>query len=120
LRGALRRIVYPAHNVVIVALLAYAAQVGGERPALLLAALAHRVTSHAAAGFERFLALLGVAGLLLRRLGIQAGLPQKGRDRANLVIVQTEGWHFGAFAPLVRVLQPNRNPFLVQLGAHFL
>src|SRR5207237_7059957 len=109
-----------AHNVIVVGLLADAAQVGGERAALLLAALAHRVASHAAARFERLFTLFGVALLLRRRLSVHAGLPQKGRNRANLVIVQPEGGHLGAFAPLVRVLQPNRNPFLVQFGAHFL
>ncbi len=48
-----------------------------------------------------------------------AGLPDERRDGLDLVIVQAEGGHLGAFAPVVRILQPDRNPLLVQLHAHF-
>src|SRR5450759_4022901 len=79
--GALPRIVYPAHQVIVVGLLAFAAQVGGESAALFGRIFSHGVAGHATAGLEGFLASRRVAGLLLRQLGLPAGLPKERRNR---------------------------------------
>src|ERR1035437_7697265 len=69
-RRALPWIVHPAHQVIVVGLLAFAAQVGAEGAALFGRAFAHGVAGHATAGLEGFLAARRVAGLLRRQLGL--------------------------------------------------
>ena len=95
-RRPLPRIVHPAHQVIVIGLLALAAQVGGERSALLARAFAHRVAGHAAARLECLLPAAGVALLLRRQIGLHAALPQECRNRADLAIVQPERRHLGA------------------------
>ena len=60
----------------------------------------------------------GVAGLVLgQRIG-QSRLPDVGRDRLNLMIAQAEVRHLRGGTEIGRLLQPDRNPVLVQLEPH--
>ena len=63
-RRALARVVYPAHQVVVVHLLAHAAQVRSEPSPHRVRAFADRVTAHAAARLKALLALDRVSGRL--------------------------------------------------------
>src|SRR5687767_5271219 len=101
-RSTLARIVDPADQVIVVRLLALAAQVSSESSALLLSALTHRVACHAAAGLERFLAFFRIARLLHRRLAFDPGLPDERGNCAHFVIVKAESRHLRAFAPCMR------------------
>jgi DNA-binding CsgD family transcriptional regulator len=98
-RRALPRIVNPAHRVIVVGLLAFAAQVGAERAALFGRAFAHGVAGHATAGLERFLAARRVARLLLRQFGLHPGLPGTRR---------VKGEHADAVAVLQSALREYR------------
>src|SRR5205807_2314801 len=117
---ALARIVNPAHQVIVIVLLAHAAEVGGERAAFLLTAFTDRVTGHAAARLEGLFALLGVARRIYGQLAGDGGLPDERGDGLNLILVQAEGRHLGTGPPVVRILDPDREPLLVELHAHFL
>ena len=50
----------------------------------------------------------GSPGFCCGSVPCDAGLPDEGGDGADLVVVQAEGGHLGAFAPRVRILQPDR------------
>ena len=79
------------------------------------------MAGQAAARFDELLAVLGIAGRLLRQLGAgQTGLPDEGGDGLNFIGLQAELRHLGGRAPLVGVPQPIRNPFLLDLEADFL
>src|SRR5512133_1298002 len=70
----------------------------------------------AAARFEEFFAIDGIAlGLSFGPRTVQAGLPDKRRKRADLVVGQPESRHFGSGTKCGRILDPYRNPLLAQL-----
>src|SRR3989338_2121198 len=115
--GALARIVNPAHQEVVVRLLAHAAQVGGEGAADGVLAFAERVAGQAAAGLKKLLAARGGAAGLGRQAGPGACLPEVGGEGAQLVVLQTEARHLGRRAPLVGVLEPHGNPVAAELDA---
>src|SRR5258708_2197299 len=84
-------------------------------------AFANRMAGLAAARFKQFLAVRGVSRSLFRqRRPGDCGLPEVSRDRLNLVVLQAELRHFGGGTEFVRMLQPVRNPFLVNFHPDFL
>ena len=113
-------VVNPAHEIVVVGFFADAGQVRGESPALYLVAFADRMAGQAAAGFKQFFSMGGVAGLLLGQRVGESGLPDISRDRLNLMIAQTEIRHFRRRTEIRRLLQPHRNPILIQLEPNIL
>ena len=88
-------------------------------PPCFIAALAHRMAGHAAARFEGFLALFRIARRLMRQIARHAGLPDERGDGLDFAVVQAESGHLGAGTPHVRILEPDRQPLLVHLHAHF-
>src|SRR5690242_6453441 len=84
-----------------------------------------------AAAFEELFAVSGVATLLFRQFDGKTVLPQIRRDRLDLLravfvahVVLAAGGsetperrHLRAGTEALRVLEPNRNPFLAQLFA---
>ena len=112
---ALARVVNPADEVVVVRLFADAREVRGEMPPCSLVAFADGMAGEAAARLKQFFAVRCIAGLLFgQRIG-ESGLPDVGRDRLNLMVVQAEVRHLRRGTEIRRLLQPHWNPILVEL-----
>src|ERR1022692_4750741 len=113
--SALPWVVDPAHHVVITVLFTHPGEVGGEISAHPVAGLAHRMAGQKAARLKQLLAARGIAGLLLRRRWTgPSRLPHERGERADLVAGEAERRHLRARAKSLRILQPDRNPFLAQ------
>src|SRR5581483_2021904 len=93
--SAFASVVDPAHEVVVVGLLADAGQVRRKGAALHVAAFSDGVAGETAAGFEEFLAMFSVARLLLWKLVGESRLPDVRRDRLDLVIGEAKVRHLG-------------------------
>ena len=136
-RNSFAWVVNPAHDVIVVGLLADAAQVGGKVTADLIVAFTNRVTRKTSTPLEKLFAVTGIALRLSWYFGIETFLPEIRRDGLNLfgcVLVRLrradrsfvqmpkapERRHLGAGTKRLRILQPNRYPFLAQLHAHVL
>ena len=74
---ALPGVVNPAHQVVVVGFLAFAAQVRGKRSTHHLLAFADGVARQAPARFKQFLAVFRIAGFLLGQRVGEPGLPDE-------------------------------------------
>ena len=117
-RRALARVMNPSYQVIVIRLFTHASQVGAEPPAHSARALAHGVTAHAAPRLKTLLALGRIAGSLRRCFCVQRTLQDEGGDRAHLIVGQPEARHPCSGTEGVGVLDPDRNPFRSQLGAH--
>src|SRR5438552_359462 len=117
---ALARVVDPTNQVIVIGLLADATEIGRESSALQLIAFADGVAGEAAARFEQFFSVRGVARLVLGQVILERGLPTEGGDGLDLVVVQTEIRHFRGGTEIARLLEPHGNPILVELEADVL
>ena len=114
------RVVDPAHQVVIVHLVAHAAQIGRKGPSDRLITFANRVTGHAPSGFEQDLAPFRITLSLFLQISIDAGLPDERRDGLGLILLQTKARHFGGGPESVGILDPPRQPVAPQLDSNLL
>ena len=117
---AFASIVDPANQIIIIRFFADACEICRKRAALDLIAFADGMAGEAAARFEQFLAMSGVAGFVLGRGIGKAGLPDECGNGPNLFVGQAKVGHLGGGAEVRGLLQPNGNPVLVQLQTHIL
>src|SRR5258706_6426851 len=126
-RPALARVIDPTHDVIIIVLLADLGQVRGKRATHLGVLFTDRVTGETATRLKQSLAVILVSLLLRGNFAIETVLPKVRRYGFQVlrslfaVFSETpEGGHLRTRTKSLRVLQPNRNPFLAQLEAHVL
>ncbi len=111
---------YPANQIIVIVLFPDAAEIGGESAAEHVGSFANRVACQAAARLQQLFAVRRVACGLLRELRAgDPGLPDERGDGLHFVGLQSELRHLGRWPELVRMLQPVRDPFLVNLHPHF-
>ncbi len=111
--SAFARIVDPTHEVVVVILLTDTSEIRGKGAALDLIAFANGMAGEAAARFEQFFSVGGVAGIALGQRISQRRLPDEGGDGLDLVVVETEIRHFSGSAEITGLLEPNGNPIFI-------
>src|SRR5215472_18304290 len=103
--GAFASIVDPANQIVVIGLLANAREIGGKRATLHLIAFADGMAGEAATRFKQFLAMSGVARLVLGQRIAKAGLPDECGNGPNLLVGQAEIRHLRGRPEVARLLQ---------------
>src|ERR1051326_407832 len=136
-RYTFARIVNPADDVIEVCFLTNPLQVGGKVTTDPAVAFADRVTRKTAPTLEKSLAVLRVSFCLLRDFRIKTLLPQVSSDGLNLFLTilvahicagrafrqgteAPEHRHLRVRTKCLRIVQPDRHPFLAQLDANVL
>ncbi len=124
---SLASIVNPANEIIVVVFFADAREISGEGAPLELVAFPDRVARETSPGVQQLFAMAGAASLVLGQRISERRLPQVCGDGLELLVVETEIGHFSGGAEGAGLLQPNRNPILVELepnlfeiGANFL
>ena len=106
-------VVDPTNQVIVIGLLADASEIGRESSALQLIAFADGVAGEAAARFEQFFSVSGIAEFVLGQGILERGLPDESGDGLDLVVAKAEIRHFRGGAEVAGLFEPNRNPIFV-------
>src|SRR5439155_5350882 len=117
---ALADVVDPANKVIVIGLLTDANEIGRKSSALQLIAYADGVAGEAAARFEQFFSVSGIAESVLGQGILERGLPDESGDGFDLIVAKAEVRHFGGAAEVAGFLEPHGNPILVELQANVL